>query len=68
MSAKRLLADMAITIPVTWVAAVVVTYLYSLIAHGSGAVDWEAAFELALVVGIVLPVSLAARAGERSGG
>lgn len=59
MSNKRLLADMAITMPVTFLVAVVVTYLYNLVAHGAGMVDWDAAFELALVVGIVLPLAQA---------
>jgi hypothetical protein len=56
MNTRHFLADMAITIPVTFAVAVVVTYLYSLIAHGAGAVDWEASFDLAFVVGIVLPL------------
>lgn len=57
MNARQFLADMAVTIPVTFIVAVVVTYLYGLIAHGSGAVDWEAAFDLAFVVGIVVPLA-----------
>ena len=57
MNSRQFLVDMAATIPVTFVVAVVVTYLYSLIAHGSGAVDWEAAFDLAFVVGIVVPLA-----------
>ena len=57
MSAKDLLVDMAITIPTTFIVAAVVTYLYALIAHGSGAVDWEASFDLALIIGIVLPLA-----------
>lgn len=63
MNAKRFLLDMAITIPVTFVVAAVVTYLYSLIAHGSGSVNWETAFELAIILGIVLPLT---RVGGRT--
>lgn len=59
MSSRQFLLDMAITVPVTFLVAVVVTYLYNLVAHGMGAVDWDAAFELALVVGIVLPLAQA---------
>lgn len=33
-----------------------VTYLYSSIAHGTGVVDWETAFRLAVILGIVLTV------------
>ncbi|HSR50888.1 MAG TPA: hypothetical protein VLV83_08660 [Acidobacteriota bacterium] len=62
MSTKSFLADMAITIPVTFVVAAIVTYLYSLIVHGAAAVNWDTAFHLAFIVGIVLPVT---RIGER---
>jgi hypothetical protein len=57
MSAKELLVEMAIIIPLTFIVAAVVTYLYALIAHGSGVVDWEASFDLALIIGIVLPLA-----------
>jgi hypothetical protein len=55
---------MLITIPVTFVVAAVVTYLYSLIAHGSGAVDWDTAFELALIIGIAMPLVRARDSGS----
>lgn len=57
MGAKSLLIRMAVTIPVTFVVAAIVTYLYSLIAHGTGAVNWETAVNMAFVVGIVLPLA-----------
>jgi hypothetical protein len=62
MRAKNLLVDMAITIPVTFVTAAIVTYVYSLIAHGTGVVNWETAFDLGFIIGIALPVAnMAAR-------
>ena len=64
MSGKQFLIDMAITMSVSFVIAAVVTYLYSLIAHGSGSIDWETAFELAIVLGIVLPLTLSRRRQE----
>ncbi|MEJ2601133.1 MAG: hypothetical protein P8Z00_22570 [Anaerolineales bacterium] len=64
MKIKSFLLDMAITIPVTFVVAAVVTYLYSLLVHGSGSVDWDVAFQLAFVIGIVLPLATA-RVDER---
>ena len=63
MSTKGFLIDMAITMPITFVVAAVVTYLYSLIAHGSGVVAWDTAFLLAIILGIVLPLT---RAGGRN--
>ena len=39
----------------TLVVAVIVTFLYSLIVHGAGTIDWEVSFRLAIVLGIALP-------------
>ncbi|MFO7655394.1 MAG: hypothetical protein R6X25_16455 [Candidatus Krumholzibacteriia bacterium] len=63
MNAKTFLFDAAITIPVTFVVAAAVTYLYGLIAHASGQVNWETAFQLAIVLGLVLPFTRARDAG-----
>jgi hypothetical protein len=57
MEAKRLVVDMVITSSAAFCVAAIVTYLYSLIAHGAGVVNWETAFELALVLGIVIPLA-----------
>jgi hypothetical protein len=57
MRVRRFLVDVAIILPVTFVVAALVTYLYSLIVHGAGAVNWETAFQLAFIVGIVLPLT-----------
>ena len=66
MKVKGYFLDMAITIPITFIVAAVVTYLYSLIAHGSGAVNWDTAFQLAIIVGIVLPLSQARSEGNKT--
>jgi len=57
MNMKKFLTDMAITIPITFVVAAIVTYLYSLIVHGAGVVNWSTAFNLAFIIGIVLPLT-----------
>jgi hypothetical protein len=59
MKAKSYLLDMTITISVTFVVAAVVTFLYNLLVHGSGVVEWETAFHLAFIIGIVLPLTRA---------
>jgi len=66
MNVKGFLLDMVITIPITFIVAAVVTYLYSLIAHGSGAINWDTAFQLAIIVGIVLPLSRARSEGKKA--
>ena len=66
VNASQLLLDVAITIPITFVVAAAVTYLYSLIAHGTGVVDWETAFRLAIILGIVLPLTRSLQRKEGS--
>jgi len=50
---------------VVLVVSVIVTYLWNLVAHGSGAIDWEISLVFALSIGIALPVSLALRTKEK---
>jgi hypothetical protein len=57
MNTREFLLDALITISVTFIVAAIVTFVYSLIAHGSGDVDWKTAFNLAIVLGIVLPLT-----------
>lgn len=40
---------------VVMVVNLIVTYLYSLIVHGSGVIDWETAFQFAISLAIILP-------------
>ena len=37
-----------------FVVTCVVTYLWNLIAHGSGAIDWGTAVRLGIILGVVL--------------
>jgi hypothetical protein len=55
MNIKKLGTDFAITFVLTLAVSILVTYLYSLVVHGSGVVDWEASFRLAIIFGIVIP-------------
>jgi hypothetical protein len=57
MNARRLIVDMAMTFPLTFVVAGATTFGYSLIAHGNGVVDWETAIQLAIIFGVVLPLA-----------
>lgn len=54
MNIKKLLIDFAITFALTLVVAVIVSFLYSLIVHGTGIVDWEHSFRMAIILGIIL--------------
>jgi hypothetical protein len=66
MKASLVLADAAITFAVTFVVNALVTFLWSLVRHGAGVVDWETAFRFAIILGIALPL-LQAR-GRRAPG
>jgi len=44
-----------LTFAIVLVVSIIVTFLYSLLVHGQGIVDWETAFRLAIIFGIVLP-------------
>jgi len=53
---KNSLIGFAITFVVTLVTAAIATFLYSLIVHGEGVVNWDTAILLAVILGIVLPI------------
>jgi len=56
MKIKKLFIDFLITFVVVLVVSAIVTFLYSLIVHGAGTVDWENSFRFAIILGIALPV------------
>ena len=57
MQAKKFLGDFALTFVITFVVTVAVTFLWNLGFHGGGAAEWETAFRLAVVLGIVIPLT-----------
>jgi uncharacterized membrane protein YadS len=55
MNIRKYLTELALTFVVVFVVSVIVSFVYSLLAHGQGVVDWETAFRFAIILGIVLP-------------
>jgi len=55
MNIQKLLIDFVTTFVLVLAVSVIVTFLYSLIVHGAGTVDWETSFRFAIIFGIVLP-------------
>ncbi|MFO7865475.1 MAG: hypothetical protein R6V02_01500 [Candidatus Aminicenantes bacterium] len=53
MKIFKIVKESIITGAITFVVAAAVTFLYSLIAHGNGAVDWEYAIRFGIIFGIV---------------
>ena len=56
MNVKEALINFVTMFTVTLVVMAIVTFLYSLIVHGAGTIDWERSFALAgaLAVGLGL--------------
>jgi hypothetical protein len=55
MSIKRYAIDFVLMFAIVLVVNLIVTYLYSLIVHGLGVINWETAFDFAISLGIILP-------------
>lgn len=55
MNMTKYAIDFAVTFAIVLVVSVIVTFLYSLIVHGLGVIDWETSFRFAIILGIVLP-------------
>ncbi len=54
MNIRIVFWDFVANFSLTIVVAAIVTFLWSLIANGSGKIDWETSFVLALVLATVL--------------
>jgi hypothetical protein len=52
---KQYVIDFAVMFAVVFVVNLVVTFLYSLIVHGAGVIDWETAFRFGIILGLILP-------------
>lgn len=55
MTIRQYVTDFIVMFAVVMVVNLIVTYLYSLIVHGSGVIDWETAFQFAISLAIILP-------------
>ena len=65
MNIKGLAVGVVATFAVVLVVAVVVTYLWNLLMHSAGNVDWETSFRLAVILGIALPAAEALRLKQK---
>jgi hypothetical protein len=58
MKLKSIFMDVIMTFFITLAVSVVITILWNLVIEERGAVvDWKTSFPLAIIMGIVLPVS-----------
>ena len=54
MDIKKLLRIFIGIFVLALVVLVITTYLYSLIVHGTGIIDWERSFLFAITLGVIL--------------
>ena len=54
MNIKALVVEFVTVFAVVLVTTAIVTFLWNLIGHGQGAVDWETSFRSAIIFGIIL--------------
>ena len=55
MNIKQYVIDFVVMFAVVFVVNLAVTFLYSLIVHGSGVIDWETAIRFGIMLGFILP-------------
>ena len=65
MKIKKFLIHFATMFALVLVVSAIVTYLWSLIFHGAGAIDWQLSFTLAIIVGIILAVERTRKSKEK---
>ena len=63
MQKKGWILEFLVIFFVTLAAAIIVSLLWNLIAHGNAVIDWASSFRFALIFGIVFP--LANRIGKK---
>ena len=57
MNARTFVTEFVITGLIAFVVALIVTYLYGLLVHGVGVVEWESSIRLGVILGIILPLT-----------
>jgi hypothetical protein len=57
MNVTSYIGRFAIIFIIAFITTGLVTFFYSLIVHGAGAVDWESSFRFGIILGVVLPLS-----------
>jgi hypothetical protein len=56
MNVRNFVQGAVVTGVIALVVSALVSYLYSLLVHGTGLVDWEGSIRIAVIFGIVFPL------------
>ena len=54
MNSKKLVIEFGTVFAVTLVTTALVTFLWNIVGHGKGVIDWETSFRFAIIFGIIL--------------
>jgi hypothetical protein len=68
MRVKSFIAHFAITFGLAFVVSALVSWLWAVIRHGGGSADWETSFRLAVILGIVIPITTGGHFGAKDDG
>ncbi|HET6990719.1 MAG TPA: hypothetical protein VFJ43_05310, partial [Bacteroidia bacterium] len=56
MNFKKIISEFIIVFIISLLVTLVVSFLWNLVFHGIGRVDWETSFRFAIVLGIIIPI------------
>lgn len=56
MKTKDFVVEGLVAFVVTLIVSVVVTFLWNLIGHSTGSIDWETSFRTATVFAVIVPL------------
>jgi hypothetical protein len=56
MNLKQIFFAFCLIAPIVLFVSLVVAYLYGVLAHGAGVMEWESSIRFAIILGIVLPI------------
>jgi uncharacterized membrane protein YesL len=57
MNVKKWFWSFLLVFAVALAASIVVTFLWSLGFHETASIDWETSFQLAIILGIIIPLA-----------
>ena len=57
MELRKLLIGFLTFFSITLIVTVIVTYIWSLLFHETASIDWETSFRLAIIFGIIFPLT-----------
>lgn len=55
MNMTKYAIDASAVFSIVLVVSVIVTFLFNLIVHGVGVIDWDSSFRFAIILGVALP-------------